>query len=105
MARRLKVGEALERWIEGDGEELTGRVTFQLEKVYAVKNGRRYGPYGPYWYMYYYVGRGQLHPSTHSRRVSKYVGKPENIDPRTMTPQELGRLIKQPIAHRERRRR
>ena len=38
----------------------------RLEDVYCVKNGRRYGPYGPYYYLYFYKPDGL---------VKRYVGK------------------------------
>jgi len=29
-------------------------MSLRLELVYCTKNGRRYGPYGPYWYRYWW---------------------------------------------------
>ena len=97
--KRLKVGQALQRWIDGDSRAWGGRITFQLEMVYSVKTNAagdtvRYGPYGPYWYMYYYVQRGVLRPSNLTRTVSRYVGKPEDVDPESMTPQQVAALIR-----------
>lgn len=100
MAKRLKIGEALTRWREGEGAEVTGRVSFQLEKVYNTKNGRTYGPYGPYWYVYYWTGDNT--PSQYARPKggrtkmrSRYLGKPEMVDPSTISASELGKLLKE----------
>ena len=30
----------------------------RLEEVYCVKRGRRYGPYGPYYYVYFHKADG-----------------------------------------------
>ena len=97
--KRLKVGQALQRWIDGHSRAVGGRITFQLEMVYSVKTNAagdtvRYGPYGPYWYLYFYVQRGVLRRSDMTRMVSRYVGKPDEIDPETMTPQQLAALIR-----------
>ena len=91
--RRLKVGEALERWVSGQGEGLAGRVTFQLEEVYTTKRGKRYGPYGPYWYVYWHTPLGHLRRSNVTRQRSRYVGKPDAVDPATMTAEHLRALI------------
>lgn len=100
MGKRLKIGQALTRWREGEGEAVTGRVTFQLEKVYNTKGGRKYGPYGPYWYVYYWTGADT--PSQYARpkggrrkQRSRYLGKPGVVDPRTITAGELGKLLKE----------
>lgn len=95
---RLKVGAALQRWIDGDCRGVTGRVTFQLEMVYTTKTNAagmpvRYGPYGPYWYVYWYSDSTRL--GAKSYQHSKYVGKPDKVDPSTMTARQLATLIRQ----------
>jgi len=47
-------------------EEHTPKGCYRLEKIYTSKKGKLYGPYGPYWYLYYYKD-GKLY--------SKYIGK------------------------------
>ncbi len=93
MAERLKVGEALQRWLRGDSKTQSGRLTFQLEMVYSVKHGKRYGPYGPYWYVYWQTPLGHLRPSNRSRQRSRYVGKPDQVDPANMKEAHLRALI------------
>jgi hypothetical protein len=97
--RRLKIGEAVERWASGQGEGVSGRVTFQLEMVYVVKTRkdgtkRRYGPYGPYWYMYYWTPRGSQRVSSRTRYRSRYVGRPDRVDPHSLSPQQVASLIR-----------
>ena len=100
MGKRLKVGEAITRWRAGDGAELRGRVSFQLEKVYNTKGGRTYGPYGPYWYVYYWTGDNTPSPGARPKggrtaMRSRYLGKPDAVDPHTISAGELGKLLKE----------
>ncbi len=104
---RIKLGEAIDRWrnLPTDPTDLRGRVTFQLELVYTTKTnaaGRRvtYGPYGPYWYVYYWTGLdtppSDMRPrGGRSKMRSRYVGRPDDVDPRTITASALGKLIKE----------
>jgi len=110
--RRLKVGEAIERWADGEDAEVTGRITFQLEQVYNWKTlasgkRKRYGPFGPYWYVYYWTGDATPamwdRPGTGGRPDmrgrgkwrSRYLGKPDDVDPSTVTASQLGKLLKE----------
>lgn len=101
MAKRLKVGEAITRWRELDGGvNLRGRVSFQLEKVFNTKGGRTYGPYGPYWYVYYWTGDDTPSPGARPKggrtaMRSRYLGKPDAVDPYTISAAELGKLLKE----------
>lgn len=105
---RIKLGKAIERWRAGDDDAVSGRVTFQLEETYCMKGGRRYGPYGPYWYVYYWTGNAT--PSMHDRPGtggksylrgrgkfrSRYVGKPGSaLDPEFITAKQLGALLQE----------
>jgi hypothetical protein len=50
----------------GVGREDVGQGCLRLEDVYCVKQGRKYGPYGPYYYLYVHLS-GKLQKT--------YVGK------------------------------
>ena len=105
---RIKLGKAIERWRAGDDDAISGRVTFQLEETYCMKGGRRYGPYGPYWYVYYWTGSATppMHdrPGTGGKSFlrgrgkfrSRYVGKPGSaLDPEFITAKQLGALLQE----------
>lgn len=59
-----KIDELAKRksWINGEvsnivsafgvDREAVGQGCLRLEDVYCVKHGRKYGPYGPYYYLY-----------------------------------------------------
>lgn len=59
-----------------------GAVTFRLEPSYTVRDGVRYGPYGPYWYAYLWR-RGRM--------ISRYVGTGHPTD---LTPEQLRYLLR-----------
>jgi hypothetical protein len=58
-----------------------GSGCLRLEDVYCIKNGRRYGPYGPYYYLYFYKPDGM---------VKRYIGK--RADRLTVRREALARL-------------
>ena len=48
----------------------------RLEKVYCVKHGKRYGPYGPYYYLYFHRPEG-MEKRYLGRMVDRFVTNKE----------------------------
>jgi len=65
----------------GVGEDELSAGCLRLEDVYSIKEGKRYGPFGPYYYIYF-RSTGKLQ--------KRYVGK--EADRLTVRLQALGRL-------------
>jgi len=63
----------------GEGELSAG--CLRLEDVYSVKEGKRYGPFGPYYYVYFHK-TGKLQ--------KRYIGK--QADQLNLRLEALGRL-------------
>jgi hypothetical protein len=67
--RKKEVTEEMDRIIRvfnlnGSGSKAVG--CLRLEETYCTKWGRKYGPYGPYYYLYFH----------HTERLEKrYLGK------------------------------
>ena len=66
-SRKKKIGEEMGVLTAGSGTGgVPGIGCLRLEDVYCVKEGKRYGPFGPYYYIYFHrTGKLEKH----------YVGK------------------------------
>jgi hypothetical protein len=66
-ARKNKIADEMSTITARSGDGREPKVgCLRLEDVYCVKQGKRYGPFGPYYYMYFHrTGKLEKH----------YVGK------------------------------
>ena len=51
----------------------------RLEEVYCVKHGRRYGPYGPYYYVYFHRAYG-MEKRYLGRKADRFIFQREAAD-------------------------
>jgi hypothetical protein len=50
-----------------------------LEEVYSTKNGKKYGPFGPYYYIYHHRGARKLEKSYVGKRADALIGRREAL--------------------------
>lgn len=67
--RRKQIEDEMDRLASAFGivqSESTAGGCLRLEEVYCIKRGKKYGPYGPYYYVYFHRTDGM---------EKRYIGK------------------------------
>jgi hypothetical protein len=90
--RKKQISEEMNKigWVSGVGGGGTGVGCLRLEDVYCVKEGKRYGPFGPYYYIY-------LHKT--GKLEKRYVGK--SASQLNVRLEAFGRLGELEVEYRE----
>jgi hypothetical protein len=95
LERKKQIEDEMDRLTSAfhlaEGDSTSGGC-LRLEEVYCVKDGRRYGPYGPYYYVYFHRTSG-MEKRYLGKKADKFIFRKEVADRFRRLEEEYRRIL------------